>query len=121
MKEHYKSWASLKIKAEGFLCDSLKGRIMYFLTYYHEVHNAYGRASIRLDGKEMICFSWIEMYHQERDVSEAQKEDSLLNYDDIVEGLKPNWDTNCTYCESDFVDALQQLFSSHNRKRSVIR
>ncbi len=46
-REHYKSWSEIKKRAEGLLCESLKGRVSYFFTYYHEVHNAYGRAAIR--------------------------------------------------------------------------
>jgi len=51
---HYKSWAGLRKQLEALLCDPLKGRVTYFLTRYHTVHNAYGRAAIRLDGKELL-------------------------------------------------------------------
>lgn len=110
MLEHYKSWVSVKKRLEEFLCNSLSGRITYFLTYYHKVRNSYGRASIRVDGKDLVCFSWIEMYHQERDISEAHKKDPTLNYDNIEERLKPQWNAACTYCESDFIDAVQKFF-----------
>ena len=43
MLEHYKSWTGLKKQLEEALCDSLKGRVEYFPTRYHKVHNSYGR------------------------------------------------------------------------------
>lgn len=66
---HYKSWSGLKKQLSETLCDTLINRVIYFLTRYHDVHNSYGRAAILLDGKEMVCFSWIEMYYQERDIT----------------------------------------------------
>ncbi len=45
-------------------CDALKGRVTYFLTRYYDVHNSYGRAAVRLDGKEMVCFSWTSVFRQ---------------------------------------------------------
>lgn len=50
---HYKSWVGLNKRLTQQLCEPLKNRITYFLTRYHKVHNSYGRASIRLDGKEL--------------------------------------------------------------------
>jgi hypothetical protein len=107
----------MKKRAESFICDSLAGRITYFFTNYHDVHNVYGRAAIRLDGKELVCFSWIEMYHQERDISEFHIGDPTIKFKDSNEKLKyihekrkPDWDANCTYCESDFIWAVQRFF-----------
>lgn len=60
--DHYKSWQHLNKRLCETLCDELRGRITYFLTRYHAVHNAYGRAAIRLDGKEIAKFMWINMY-----------------------------------------------------------
>ena len=62
---HYKSWSGLNKQLAECLCDSLRNRVTYFLTRYHEVHNSYGRAAIRLDGKELAVFSWIDMYKQD--------------------------------------------------------
>lgn len=90
--EHYKSWAGLNKWLRECLCEELSDRITYFLTRYHQVHDSYGRAAIRLDGRELVCFSWIEMYRQERD--------------GYAEAMKPKWDENCTYCEMDFLNAV---------------
>lgn len=100
---HYKSWAGLNKQLSGFLCDECKGRLSYFLTRYHEVHNSYGRAAIRLDNREMVCFSWIEMYHQEHDLNEIWKETGIWDDNDL--GLKKKWDANATYYDMDFLSS----------------
>lgn len=107
---HYKSWSGLNKQLSDFLCEPLKDRIAYFLTRYHEVHNAYGRAAILLDNNELANFSWIEMYKQEDDVSrlhEALKieENKMFSYDEVREKLKVKWDGNCTYYEMNFLSA----------------
>ena len=56
----YKSWSNLKKKMHDLLCDSLKDKISYFYTSYHEVHNAYGRATINYCKKEIVAFSWLK-------------------------------------------------------------
>ncbi|MDF2541682.1 MAG: hypothetical protein K0S47_1400 [Herbinix sp.] len=107
--DHYKSWSGLNKQLSEFLCDELKGRITYFLTRYHEVHNSYGRAAIRLDGKELVCFSWIEMYHQENDISILYDEKQDNSYEETIARMKPEWDINCTYYEMDFLNAVLQF------------
>lgn len=59
---HYKSWKYLNNELTDRLCKGLRGRITYFLTRYHEVHNAYGRAAIQLDGKLLAVFTWNNSY-----------------------------------------------------------
>lgn len=107
--EHYKSWGALNKQMCLYLCDELKERVTFFLTRYHEVHNSYGRASIRLDGKELICFSWIEMYHQETDISNLSEENNENSYSELTAMMKPKWDMNCTYYERNFIDAVLQF------------
>jgi hypothetical protein len=106
--EHYKSWTGLNKQLRENLSDELTGRITYFLTRYHDVHNSYGRAAIRLDGKELVCFSWIETYHQEFDISALYKKPER-SYEKIIARMKPKWDADCTYCEMDFLDAALQF------------
>ena len=74
---HYKSWSGLNNQLAECLCDSLRNRVTYFLTRYHEVHNSYGRAAIRLDGKELAVFSWIDMYKQDSDLNEQWEETGI--------------------------------------------
>ena len=117
MLEHYKSWSHMKKRAESFICDSLRGRITYFFTNYHDVHNVYGRTAVRLDGKELVRFAWIEQYRQENDISKLLKENPKVSFASveeeeqyISERQKAAWDANCTYCESDFLGAMQAFF-----------
>lgn len=103
MAKHYKSWSKVNKQLENLLCSKLKGHLSYFLTRYHKVHNSYGRAAIRLDNREMICFSWAEMYHKERDLHEIWEETGVWDYND--QNLKKKWDINATYHEEDFLSA----------------
>lgn len=49
------SWSKTrKILEEEMLCESLKGRVQYFLTQYHGAHDHHGRFCIRVDGKEYV-------------------------------------------------------------------
>jgi hypothetical protein len=111
--ERYKSWSAIKKQLEGFLCSSLSGKISYFLTRYHKVHDCYGRASIRLNGEEMVCFSMIEVCNQEYAISELHANNPKKSYkcmEDMEEVLKPEWDENCTYSDYDFINAAQKYF-----------
>ena len=48
-----KSWSGLKKELEEkFLCESLRGRVHYFLTHYHDAHDDYGRFCVRVDKNE---------------------------------------------------------------------
>ena len=104
---HYKSWSGLNKQLRGLLCKELKDRISYFLTRYHDVHNAYGRAAVCLDGRELTCFSWIEMYRQEEDVNLQWKATGEWDYDS--KELKEKWDLNKTYYEMDFLSAALEF------------
>lgn len=101
---HYKSWAGLNKQLTNRLYAPLQTRITYFLTRYHDVHNAYGRASIRLDGTELVVFSWIEQYRQEAETDRPMRENDIT-YEAADEELKPKFDANCTYSEMDFLSA----------------
>lgn len=100
---HYKSWSGLNKQLSVFLCEPLKDRITYFLTRYHDVHNAYGRVAIILDKTELVDFTWTEGYEQEYGISRLH--DNGIKWSNIEEILKPEWDKNCTYSEMDFLSA----------------
>ena len=101
---HYKSWAGLNKQLIQCLYPPLKNRISYFLTRYHDVHNAYGRAAIRLDGEELVCFSWIEEIRQEMQIDQfLSKNDG--SYEEAKQALKPHFDDNGTYCDINFLAA----------------
>ena len=107
--ENYKSWSGLNKQLSETLCDELKNRITYFLTRYHSVHDSYGRAAIRLDGKELVIFSWIETHFQERDITALYKADGNTPYDEMEAQMKPAWDADCVYSEMNFLDAALQF------------
>ncbi len=107
--KHYKSWSELNKKLNEMLCDELKGRVKYFLTSYHNVHDSYGRAAVLVDNKEVVCFSWDKMYVQEADVSELHGENKTLSYCELKERLKPAWDKECIYYERNFLDAVLEF------------
>jgi hypothetical protein len=49
------SWSGIRKRLEQeFLCDSLKGRVQYFVTHYHGAPDNYGRIALRVDGKEVL-------------------------------------------------------------------
>ena len=98
----YKSWKYLNNELNDRLCEGLRGRITYFLTRYHEVHNAYGRAAIRLDGKEIAEFMWINSYiyageHGKLWLNNAPKEE--------FERLDREFQKKGVLCEWDFLRA----------------
>lgn len=50
------SWGKMRKRLEKeYLAACLRGHIQYFVTRYRESHDRVGRASIRLDGKEILC------------------------------------------------------------------
>ena len=103
MDYRFKSWSGLNKQLAAFLCDSLRERITYFFTFYHKAHSSYGRAAIRLDGRELVCFSWIEMFRQEYD--ETKLYEQTGHYVPEPPELKEKWDQHCTYCNYDFLNA----------------
>lgn len=100
---HYPSWSKLNQQLTGLLCEQLRGRLSYFLTRYHRVHNSYGRAAIRLDHRELICFSWVEMYQQDADLYDLWKETGRWDAQDLT--LKEKWDADGAYHDMDFLRA----------------
>lgn len=118
-RSRYKSWGGLKKQMDDLLCDSLKGKISYFYTSYHQVHNAYGRASINYCKKEIAAFSWFELIRQEHDIA-AQYEkmknvpSALVDYEGSVRAYqtacdiaaKEKWMPECILCETDFINSV---------------
>ncbi len=46
--------AMRKVLEDENICDSLKGRVQYFVTRYRESHDQEGRVAVRLDGNEIF-------------------------------------------------------------------
>lgn len=102
-KSKYKSWSNLKSQMNDLLCDSLKNKISYSYTSYHEVHNAYGRATINFEKKEMAAFSWVENYAQEREMSQLYRERKRASYGEME---KQKWMPEGKLCEIDFINSI---------------
>ena len=122
-KTKYKSWGSLKKQMNDLLCDALKDDVSYFYTTYHEVHNAYGRATINYCKKEIVAFSWSQMYEQEGDISEFFLEGKDISYDNLE---KEKWMPECKLCEGDFINSLTiylktDVISSLNSDNYILR
>ena len=57
------TWSGIRHRLEQeYLAESLRGRIQYFATTYRESHDEEGRASIRLDGKEVLKGNYFNYY-----------------------------------------------------------
>lgn len=70
---HHKSWSNLrKVLEEDRLCPSLRGRVQYFMTCYHDAHDDEGRMCIRVDGKEYLN-SHVWNGHSKDDEEMSQK------------------------------------------------
>lgn len=47
------SWSGIRKELEqDLLCESLRGRVQYFMTHYHGAPDNYGRFCVRVDGRE---------------------------------------------------------------------
>ena len=102
-RSKYKSWCNLKKQLNSLLCDALKEKISYFYTSYHNVHNAYGRATINYCKKEIAAFSWAQMYEQESDISELFSEGKDVSIERLE---KEKWMPECVLCEGDFIHSV---------------
>lgn len=47
---------------KDYLCESLKGRVQYFLTHYHKAPDNFGRIAVRIDGKEVLMGNPYDYY-----------------------------------------------------------
>lgn len=106
--ERYKSWSDLNRRLRDGLCDELRERVTFFLTRYHAVHNAYGRAAILVDGRERAAFSWVEAYRQDHQLGQLS---DARSWAEAREQLAPEWDAACTYSDMDFLDAVLRFRS----------
>lgn len=74
--------------------------MIIFLTFYHSVHNSYGRAVVLLDGKELVRFSWNAGIKQEADIS-----DFPGPFSEADKALQREWNEAGVLSEGDFLAA----------------
>lgn len=68
------SWSGIKKKLEGdLLCDTLKGRVKYFITKYNNAHDESGRIAIIVDGREIIQGNIFKYYKGLKEVEKKVK------------------------------------------------
>ena len=55
------SWSNMRKQLEQeYLCDSLKGRIQFFVTRYPRTSDVHTRVAVRLDGREILQSDFIK-------------------------------------------------------------
>ena len=78
------TWSKMRYKLENeYLAPSLRGHIQYFCTTYKYSHDEEGRASIRLDGKEIIKGSyynfWLKFPEDEQTLEKKYRPFDYIN------------------------------------------
>ena len=81
-------WSKMRQKLEQeYLADSLRGRLTYFITNYHKMHDGdEGRVAVRLDGAEVLKSNYFE--RMERLWAHLYRDASVLNITDDAERWK---------------------------------
>lgn len=70
------SWSGIRKRLEEYLiCNSLKGRVRYFITKYKNSHDESGRVAIIVDGKEIIQGNIFRYYEGYREVERNLKDE----------------------------------------------
>ena len=103
------TWSGIRNKLEkDYLAESLRGHIQYYATTYKKSHDREGRASIRLDGKEILsgCYwnNWGKSHlfpHDERYHQRLWKEFAFLDATALKLGV---FDQRCFYRSFDEFD-----------------
>ncbi|MDE6678472.1 MAG: hypothetical protein K2K02_05470 [Ruminococcus sp.] len=124
MKRCFKiRWSAIRHKLENeYLAESLRGHIKYFATSYNKYHDNEGRASILLDGKEIIegsyCEQWSKVHLLPKDENFPHKIRRLGEFpimDDIALQCG-QFDQRCFYRAFDEFDnqSIEKSLSSEN-------
>ena len=115
------TWSGMRKKLEGdYLAESLRGRIQYFVTTYRESHDQVGRASILLDGKEIISGGFYKKWSvadsfPKDDKYEERIKQEFAFIDDTALRLGV-FDQRCFYCAFDEFDnqSIEESLKSEN-------
>ena len=90
------TWSGIKKKLENdYLADSLKGRISYFATSYSYAPDHIGRASIKLDGVEILKSDYYKLqklqWESYQELTAAAEEDQENSEIDSNAIWKQSW------------------------------
>ena len=70
-----KSWSDIrKTLEQDRLAPSLRGRVQYFITRYHEAHDDHGRIAILVDGKEAFKSSVFDVFRIDPEIERRMDE-----------------------------------------------
>lgn len=115
------TWSGMRNKLENeYLAQSLRGRIQYYCTTYSKSHDHHGRASIRLDGKELVsgCYwnIWCKAHlfpHDEKYEIRMCREFPFIDETALKLGV---FDETCFYRAFDLFDnqSIELSLSSDN-------
>lgn len=131
-----KIWSKTKKRLEeDLLCESLRGRVKYFVTHYHGAHDNYGRFCVRVDGKEYVranpynengIYSYAYQLQDEMKVPAREWKDGRYLYDDenrvleeiaakkaMVDGKMDIWQIMCSIDEYMSLDIVKSLHSDN--------
>jgi hypothetical protein len=95
MESVYMQWSKIKSRAESFICDSLKGKIEFFSTWYRNSGKDHiGRATILLDKKEIFeADTWKRILNRNEferfDLHDALIEYPLLSINEALGSQNP--------------------------------
>ena len=115
-------WSAIRHKLENeYLAESLRGHIKYFATSYNKYPDNEGRASILLDGKEIIegsyCEQWSKAHLLPKDENYELRRahDEFPIMDDVALQFG-QFDQRCLYRAFDEFDnqSIEKSLSSEN-------
>ena len=100
------SWSGIRKKLEqDYLAQSLRGRVSYFVTSYRESHDQEGRASILVDGKEVLQGNYYNYYLRSQMLPEDVPQTGIFS--DVVDasilelGMFDGYTFYCAFQEYD--------------------
>ena len=114
-------WSKTRqILEQDLLCESLKGRVRYFVTHYRHAHDEVGRVCILIDGAERLTMPFsnenkiFQAVHNRPDDSKSLRE----RYDEVTKefhqsGIFEPWDFGVAVNEYLANDIKQSLYSEN--------
>ncbi len=119
------TWSGIRHKLENeYLAESLRGHIQYFCTSYSRSPDHHGRASIRLDGRELIsgCYwnNWMAAGLFPRDEKYEERMKAEFAFIDDTALRLGVFDEQCFYAAFNEFDN-QSIEDSLNSGNQIVR